>query len=69
MVGEYMINTLINFFSNHWDIISWAILGPTILFLLYLNYTVASHCDQELLIKYGSWDKVPEDEKYPPVGW
>lgn len=64
-----MIDVLINFFNDNWEIISWVVLGLAIPGLLYLNYKVAHYSDQKLLRKYGSYDKIPEDRKYPPIGW
>ena len=64
-----MIDVLVNFVNNNWEIISWVVLGLAIPALLYANYKVAQHSDQELLKKYGSFDKIPEHKKYPPIGW
>lgn len=64
-----MIDAIHNFIMEYKEIIGYIVLGIGIPVILYMHYITAVYNDERLIKKYGSLDKVPESEKWPPYGW
>ena len=63
------MSEIIAYFTARPDLIEYILGGILVVIALSAHWKVATLNDERLIRKYGSYNNIPEDEKFPPIGY